>query len=72
MVIFVNSFLHIVPRPEVLKGYYKFILKIQRSVLQIKILGESLHVSCVFKKDKKESEKKLLNKYKLLFILKGL
>ena len=72
MVIFVSSFLHIVPRPELLKGYYKFIPNIQRSVLQIKILGENSHVSYVFKKDKKESEKKLLNKYKLLFVRKGL
>ena len=72
MVIFVSSFLHIVPRPELLKGYYQFIPKIQRSVLQIKILGESSHISCVFKKDKKESEKNFLNNYKLLFVWKGL
>ena len=72
MVIFVSSFLHIVPRPELLKGYYQFIPKIQRSVLQIKILGESSHISCVFKKDKKESEKNFLNNYKLLFVRKGL
>ena len=61
------------PTQELLKAYYKFVHRIQPSLLDSinSNFEENPHVSCVFKKDEREEvEKKLLNEYEPLLIPK--
>ena len=60
---------------ELLKDYYKFVPRIQPSILGFanSNFGKDIQVSCVSKKDEREEvEKKLPNEYEPLFIPKRL
>ena len=64
---------NIYPPLELLKSYYKFVSKVQPSILGStnSKFGKDPQVFCVFKKDEREEvEKKLPNKYEPLFIPK--